>query len=391
MIAANESKAVSLDSKQQPHMRFNAHLIRELWIIPGATVFIALLFYSLGYLILSRAAQHILAIFIYSTCIGLLSMVFLTWISFRYKPRFPRAIVLIQALCLVATASVGSIVAGLIIWAVGLTPRPSSWDEYLSSLLFSIVITLVFGLSIASYQTLQYRLQATEIELRNQQVEQERANKLVAEARLSSLESSIHPHFLFNTLNSIAALIPTDPKRAEDIVGKLASLLRYSLNGQHNRLAPLEQELKLVRDYLEIENTRFGRRLRYEILVPDSLNSVKVPPLSLQTLVENVVKHVAATRVEGASIQVKGQIESQIGDRTAGHQAGQDTELKQAKHIRLEVIDDGPGFSPGQISPEHGLGNLVARLELLFGDNGRLSVLREQEKTIVRISFPAES
>jgi LytS/YehU family sensor histidine kinase len=205
--------------------------------------------------------------------------------------------------------------------------------------------------------------------LRTRQVEQERAYKLLAEAQLSTLESRIHPHFLFNTLNSIAALIPSDPVRAEDTVGKLASLLRFSLNAHHRGLVPLSQELKIVRDYLEIERTRFGERLRYEIAVPEALDDVKVPPLALQSLVENSVKHVVSQRTQGAAIQLSG-----------GVDAGQ---------AHFEVIDDGPGFSLDAITPEHGLGNLVARLELLFGGAGQLEVSRENEKTVVRLSFPA--
>jgi LytS/YehU family sensor histidine kinase len=200
-------------------------------------------------------------------------------------------------------------------------------------------------------------------------VEQERAYKLLAEAQLSSLESRIHPHFLFNTLNSIAALIPSNPQLAEDTVGKLASLLRFSLNANHNSVVPLSQELKIIRDYLEIEKTRFGPRLRYEISVPVTLEDVKVPPLALQSLVENSVKHVVSQRNQGAMIQIAAS--------------------QQSNRIRLEVIDDGPGFSLDAITPEHGLGNLVARLELLYGKAGQLEVTRENEKTVVRLSFPA--
>ncbi len=234
-----------------------------------------------------------------------------------------------------------------------------------------IVITLAFGLSISSYETMRHKLQSATLELRTRQVDQERANKLLAEARLSSLESRIHPHFLFNTLNSIASLIPSDPRRAEDTVSKLASLLRFSLNANHSSLVPLEQEVKIVREYLEIESTRFGSRLRYRISVPDALGSLTVPPLALQTLVENSVKHVVAQRTEGASIQV-------IGSTQDGQ-------------LLLEVVDDGPGFSLADVSPEHGLGNLVARLQLLFEDRGQLDVTRNGGRTTARISLPAES
>jgi LytS/YehU family sensor histidine kinase len=201
-------------------------------------------------------------------------------------------------------------------------------------------------------------------------VEQERAYKLLAEARLSSLESRLHPHFLFNTLNSIAALIPRDPQRAEDTVGKLASLLRFSLATNHTGFVPLAQELKFVRDYLEIEATRFGTRLNYEIDLPDTLLEVKTPPMALQSLVENAVKHVVAQRTEGARLRIVGRREGNM--------------------VRLEVTDDGPGFSLDVVTPEHGLGNLVARLELLFADRGKLFVTRRDLLNVVGLEFPAE-
>jgi sensor histidine kinase YesM len=346
------------------------YFLRMLWIIPAATVTIALLFYSLGHLNLSRAAQHILAIFVYSACIAIPSMVLVPFVSVRYTARIPRGIVLVQAACLVCTATGGSLLADLIIRIIGIVPG-GYWAEFRSSAPFSIFISLAIGLAFSTYETLQDRLRTAELELRTRQVEQERGNKLLAEARLSSLESSIHPHFLFNTLNTIAALIPSNPQLAEDTVGKLASLLRFSLNAQHSGLVPLAQELKVVRDYLEIEATRFGKRLRYEIMVPELLDSIKVPPLSLQTLVENAVKHVAAQRMEGALVQVSG--------------------LMESGRISLEVADDGPGFSLDAAAPGHGLDNLIGRIELLFSGDGRLDMIREQEKTRIRISFPAES
>ena len=184
---------------------------------------------------------------------------------------------------------------------------------------------------------------------RTRQVEQERANKLLVEARLSSLESRIHPHFLFNTLNSIASLIPSDPRRAEDTVGKLASLLRFSISANQSSLVPLAQELKIVRDYLEIESMRFGQRLRYEISVPDAVGHIKVPPLALQTLIENSVKHVVAQRTQPASITLSG--------------------AQNDGQLLLTVSDDGPGFSLANIAPDHGLGNLYdqPKIAIFFG------------------------
>ena len=345
-------------------------ILELLWIIPGVALLCLALFLVLGHTRLSQSGVQLVFIFVYCVSIAPLSAFLCSWIGHRCGDRYPRLVILYYVAALLFAATVGTFVAGLLLQWMRLVPRGAYWDEVRESWPFSIVITLLVGLSISAFETLRFKLQAATLETRTLQMEQERAYKLLAEAQLSSLESHIHPHFLFNTLNSIAALIPNDPNRAEDMVGKLASLLRFSLNAQHTGLAPLEQELKIVRDYLEIEKTRFGARLRYEVLVPGAVDSVKVPPLALQTLVENSVKHVVAQRSEGASIRVAAAIE--------------------AGRTMLEVIDDGPGFSLDAITPEHGLGNLVARLELLFRGAGRLDVTREDEKTVVRLSFPAE-
>jgi len=349
----------------------NRWFYSSLFWIPGATVLIALLFFSLGHLNLSRPAQHILSIFIYSVCISLPCTIILPWISFRLTSRFPRAIILIQSLTLVLIASIGTMLAAFVVCNIGINNTSRFWQEYRASLPFSVVITLTIGLAVSAYETMRYRLQAAMLEARTRQMEEERANKLLAEARLSSLESSIHPHFLFNTLNSISALIPSDPQRAENLVGRLASLLRFSLNAHHSGLVPLSQELKIVRDYLEIEAARFGPRLRYKILVPDTLGSIRVPAMSLQTLVENSIKHVGAVRKEGTSIEVAGSADT--------------------ARAWLEVSDDGPGFSPDRLEAGHGLSNLVARLELLLGSEARLEIRRENERTVVRLSLPAVS
>jgi two-component system sensor histidine kinase AlgZ len=345
--------------------------IRAIWIVSGATLLIFLIFLSSGRIRLSQSGVEIFGAFVYSTTISVPSIFLLNWIGHRYSEKYPRLVYLMYSLALLCTATAGSLASALLLQIAGIVSRGSYWPEFWGSFPFAIVISLIFGLSVSTFETLRYKLQATVLELRTRQVEQERAYKLLAEARLSSLESRIHPHFLFNTLNSIAALIPDDPQRAEDIVGKLASLLRFSLNQNHGSLAPLGQELKIVRDYLEIEKTRFGARLRYEIEVPISLQSANVPPLALQSLVENCVKHVVTQRQQGGEIRVSGSLAS--------------------GRIVLEVTDDGPGFSMETIPPDHGLANLLARLQLLFGAAGYLEVTQEEDRNIVRLSFPAMS
>lgn len=343
--------------------------VRMLWVIPGAALLCLGLFISIGRTRLSESGMEFADILVYSTLIGPLSALLCKWVGNRFSSKSPQLLIVFYTVALVCTATAGALAGARVLQWMRIVPRGEYWREFQASWLFSVIITLMVGLSIAIYETMRHRLQSATIELRTRQVEQERANKLLVEARLSSLESRIHPHFLFNTLNSISSLIPTDPRRAEDTVGKLASLLRFSISANQNSLVPLAQELKVVRDYLDIESTRFGQRLRYEIAVPESLADMRVPPLSLQTLVENSVKHVIAQRNDPALIRVEG--------------ATKDGSLE------LAVIDDGPGFSLAEVSPDHGLGNLVGRLQLLFGDSAQLNVRRADNRTVVAIRLPA--
>ena len=343
--------------------------LQGLWISLSSALLVVLLYLALGRIGFSGSGQTFLHSLIYAASIAIPSIILLHRVSYQYSAKHPRLVILLRACVLACMAVVGCLFAGIIFQIAGIVPRGEYWSEFRSSVQFAAIIALIFGLSLALYETLRYRLQTAALELRTQQVEQERAYKLLAEARLSSLESRIHPHFLFNTLNSIASLIPKDPKQAEDIVGRLASLLRFSLNANQSSLVPLSQELKIVRDYLEIESARFGSRLHYEIAIPCSWDEVGVPPLALQSLVENSVKHVAAQRQEGANIQV-------VGSEESGR-------------IQLDIRDDGPGFSLAAIPAGRGLDNLLTRLQLLFGTDGQIEVFRKDGLTTVRVSFPA--
>ncbi len=357
-------------SEEEERLNWLRWFLRTLWIVPVIAVLVAALFLIFGRLQFSDFGRHLLAAFVYASLIGVPSSFLLNLVGFHCSTRWPRGVMLLYAATLVLTATAGTAAGALLLQAEHMLGNASPWSEFRSSYPVSLLISLLLGLSIASFETMRHKLHYAQLELRTRQVEQERANKLLAEAQLSSLESRVHPHFLFNTLNSIAALIPTDPKRAEETVARLASLLRFSLTSGQNSLVPLAQELKIVRDYLEIESTRFGARLRYTVQADAALGSCKVPPLALATLVENAVKHVAARRAEGATLEVE------------AHAAGD--------RLTLSVVDDGPGFSLEDVAPDHGLGNLTDRLELLFGERAGLNVTRRDAKTVVAITLPVE-
>jgi len=233
---------------------------------------------------------------------------------------------------------------------------------------FCSVIALVFGLGGFTYEVMRENLEAATLALRTKERDEERARNLAVEAQLASLESHVRPHFLFNTLNSISALIPEDPARAEVLVGKLAAVLRLSLDSNQRSLCRIETELKLVRDYLEIERARFGDRLQFEIDVPRALYSSEVPVFSLQTLVENSVKYAVSPRLSTTRIRL-----------TAREEEGS---------LFFEVSDNGPGFTAAAIQSGHGLDNLKSRLANLFGASGRLEVATEGGLTTVSMILP---
>lgn len=308
---------------------------------------------------------------VYSFVIGTPAALVLPWMADVIAVRTLRwRLVLIGSVCLSLTA-IGALLAGQINILAGLQEAALFWPHYWFAVRLGSVLAVTIGCALFAYERLRRELEAKTLELRTRELEEERARKLFAEARLSSLESRIHPHFLFNTLNSISSLIPEDPRRAEEIVGRLAALLRFSLDAGAESLVPLAQEIRIVRDYLEIEKARFGDRLRYSIDVPRELESARVPPLAVQTLVENSVKHAIAPRREGGEVRVYA--------RAA------------ASGIELLVCDTGRGFRLEQAAPGHGIDNLAGRLNVLFGDAAGLSSSTADGRPAVRLVLPLEA
>ena len=262
---------------------------------------------------------------------------------------------------------IGCLLAGLILRSMIGSPY-DYWPEFRGSFGVSLVLSAIAVSFISMYETQESRIKNSAMQLKTKELERERALKLATEARLSSLEARIHPHFLFNTINSVSSLIHEDPLRAERILTQLAELLRFSLDAAPGGLVPLKRELQIVEDYLEIEKARFGARLCYKIHLPASLGEASVPPLALQTLVENSVKYAVGPRGRGASIVVSAS--------------------EQNLNLRLEVEDDGPGFATLELPAGHGLNNLQERIAALFGENARLAITRIDERTIVALEIP---
>ena len=312
--------------------------------------------------------RELVSSLIFSHTIGTLAGLVMPAVGHRLNWERGRRAWLVLTATLLAVAAIGCVTAALIVVGVGLVPAAMLGRLIAGSLTVCSFVTVGFGGGMTVYEVMRARLQATEAALRAREIERERAEKLLAEARLASLESRLHPHFLFNTLNAISALIPEDPGRAEKLVEQLAALLRFSLDAGSRHTVALGTELEIVRAYLGIEEARLGERLRHVIDVPAELESCAVPPLALHTLVQNSVKHVAAARREPTEIRVRGE--------------------ERDGRLRLAVWDDGAPFALAAAPPGHGLDGLRARLEVLYGEEGRLDVDAEGIGKVVALTVP---
>jgi len=203
----------------------------------------------------------------------------------------------------------------------------------------------------------------------------EEQKRLVLEARLDALQRQINPHFLFNTLNSIASLVRNQPELARKMTVKLANILRALLK-EHDAYVPLREELKFTDDYLDIEVVRFGAdKLRVEKEIDPRTLDVLVPSILLQPLIENSIKHGLEPRIQGGTVTLRSRLE---GDR-----------------ILIEVADDGVGMSNGASTLRRtgagiGMKNVQERLEVLYGKQAYFNVASNPGRgTLVSIELPA--
>jgi two-component system sensor histidine kinase AlgZ len=192
-------------------------------------------------------------------------------------------------------------------------------------------------------------------------------------AELKLLKSQLNPHFLFNSLNSVRALIAEDPARAREAVTQLSSLLRYTLRSDHEELVTLERELETVGDYLALESLRFGERIRVEIDIAEGAKLVRLPVMLLQTVVENAIKHGIAELPGGGALRISATLRD------------------DAMHV--EVENPRPAAAQRREQQGSGLNNAAERLRLLFGARAALDLdLSQPQRAVTRIRVPlAES
>ncbi|WLT33085.1 sensor histidine kinase [Geothrix sp. PMB-07] len=187
---------------------------------------------------------------------------------------------------------------------------------------------------------------------KTREVEAARLEARFAEAQNLALRMQLQPHFLFNTLNSISALVHSSPEGADEMIGRLGDFLRKTLDAPPDQFVPLGRELAFIQDYLAIEQIRFQDRLQVVIQIPEALMNLPVPCFILQPLVENALKHGLSDRPQGGTLHLGAAFES--------------------GKLVLEIRDDGEGYLPGREGV--GLANVRSRLDLLYKGRHRLEI-----------------
>jgi two-component system, LytTR family, sensor kinase len=289
------------------------------------------------------------------TGFGFLASLFL-WRCYHLLPalRFPRLVVLASAVPLSYLASLGWMTAHnfIVTWYVG---QQRDLPDLAWTTFPDITNTIYYSFLLGAWSALYFGGQAY-LDLVDQRERSIRAEALLHQVRLQALRLQLNPHFLFNTLNGISTLIAEgDGRAANGMLSRLSQFLRSTLNRPDQVQVPLADEIDLIRQYLEIERIRLGDRLTVDIQVTGEAGRVPVPPLILQPLVENALRHGIMQRESGGTIRI-------IGGCSRGV-------------LHLSVRNDG-SERPRQGDPPEGIGlaNVRARLLELHGTAGALSL-----------------
>jgi two-component system LytT family sensor kinase len=242
------------------------------------------------------------------------------------------------------------------------------WHMYESLFLSNVVddvVTTYLAIVLIAHVTSYYQ------RLRERDLRTSRLQAQLEKARLQALKSQLQPHFLFNTLNSISALMLTDVAAADRMITRLGDLLRISLETAGTQMTTLSRELEFVNCYLEIEKVRFEERLNVSIEVAPETLDASVPHLLLQPLVDNAIKHGISRRVAGGEIRISATMND--GD------------------LNLEVRDNGPGLHEPSHSSSSGVGLRITRerLETIYGQHHSVELVTLQEGgAVARVSIP---
>lgn len=275
-------------------------------------------------------------------------------------------LLLANAVLAASCVAVIGIISSLLLPASQAGKGPQGWGQYVG---YAFNMNIMLWLWAAAYVGWHY-LQRS----RRAEIEKWQLTAAVREAELNTLRAQLNPHFLFNGLNNIRALVSEDPGRARQALAHLAELLRYVMQHSATALVPLHQEIEIVADYLALEALQLEDRLRYTLDVDSAAAAVMLPPLTVQLLVENAIKHGISVRPAGGFVQVAAQLDG-------------------AGFLNLSVRSTGR-FAPVSGTGGLGLRTLRERLHQDFGTTARFEVANDPAATdtvLATLCLPAKS
>ncbi|CAB1060542.1 Autolysin sensor kinase (EC [Olavius sp. associated proteobacterium Delta 1] len=290
-------------------------------------------------------ADEFITIFIISQCIGLSCCSCVLLVHKFIENARPVYQAILVAVALVIGTMVGSYLG------MGLSGL-SSADLFEKHGLFQLLILgIMFGSIITYFFSSREQIAESQAQIQEEKIKRLTSEKVAAEANLKLLQAQIEPHFLFNTLSNVLSLLDTNPTKGKSMLVDFIQYLRASLSKIRQEKATLGQEMEMIEAYLSIFKVRMGDRLRYNIDLPQHLKSISFPPMLIQPLVENAIKHGLEPKVDGGGIQIRG--------------------IEKDGILRLEVVDSGMGLK-GERESGMGLSNIRERLFSLYGKRGRL-------------------
>jgi sensor histidine kinase YesM len=285
--------------------------------------------------------------FIISQSIGLSICSCILIVNHFFRTTKPALQAILVAVALIIGTTAGSLIGTL---ASGMNAS-MLLDKHGPFFLQLMILGVMFGTIINYIFTSRGQITDSEKRIQEEQIKRLTSEKEAAEANLKLLQVQIEPHFLFNTLSNILSLLDTDLEKGKSMLVDFIKYLRTSLPKIREKTTTLDQEMEMIRAYLNLFKVRMGDRLLYEIDLPKNVEDFSLPPMLIQPLVENAIKHGLEPKVEGGEILIRGEEKEGI--------------------LRLEVVDTGLGFSKDRGSGT-GLANIKERLKSTYGNGARL-------------------
>ncbi len=278
------------------------------------------------------------------------------WLDLPLKKIIPRVLIssLIAAISIYTLTTCFSIILG------SFRSEEYRWISSVAAIINLSGISLVWTLIYFSLHYLENYQKA--------EIESLIWESAVKDFEIKTLKAQLNPHFMFNAMNSIRALIEEDPESAKIVITKLSNILRYSLKIERTETVTLEDEIKAIKDYLDLEKIRFEERLKYSLNISPDSTKVEIPPMMIQTLIENGIKHGVSKETNGGEVSLITRVDSNNG----------------GPKLKIEIRNTGK-LNDDQLRSSRGFGiaNTKHRLSLLFGEEASFSIKNENESTVL--------